>query len=229
MYFWDRHWQLAQYSWYGAGGSEGGSFPAEVNSPAVFRCVRVSRVEEPDDQYAYQTSVSIGGHVFRGILYDQGPGHDQVHDQQHYRAGDGGSGPASASAGAMMDPNSGSDLYSAPLHAFMAGTQFFPHTRSWQDLGVLLHCSCYLVQLVVVSMICSSRCKFVRASRHESNKSCASIYKVFIRNLENVDHRRIVYAFWLLMMVLLLCRTQFSFDKCFPRLLFLWLGCFYLS
>ncbi|KAG8364364.1 hypothetical protein BUALT_Bualt19G0121100 [Buddleja alternifolia] len=25
------------------------------------------------DQYAYQTSVSIGGHVFTGILYDQGP------------------------------------------------------------------------------------------------------------------------------------------------------------
>ncbi|GFP93082.1 protein shi related sequence 7, partial [Phtheirospermum japonicum] len=25
------------------------------------------------DQYAYQTSVSIGGHIFTGILYDQGP------------------------------------------------------------------------------------------------------------------------------------------------------------
>ncbi|KAK8668560.1 hypothetical protein V6N13_106013 [Hibiscus sabdariffa] len=50
-----------------------GSFPAQVTSPATFRCVRVSSVEDEGDQYAYQTSANIEGHVFKGILYDQGP------------------------------------------------------------------------------------------------------------------------------------------------------------
>ncbi|XP_058110226.1 protein SHI RELATED SEQUENCE 1-like [Magnolia sinica] len=119
-----------------------GHFPAEVNSPAVFRCVRVSALDDPDDQYAYQTAVSIGGHVFKGILYDQGP------DNQHYApAGETSSSPSrnliaaataatapslaatttSAAAAAMLDPSS---FYPTPLNAFMAGTQFFPHPRS---------------------------------------------------------------------------------------------------
>ncbi|KAL3843420.1 hypothetical protein ACJIZ3_000823 [Penstemon smallii] len=51
---------------------EEGNFPGEVSFPAVFRCVRVSSMDNVVDQYAYQTSVSIGGHVFTGILYDQG-------------------------------------------------------------------------------------------------------------------------------------------------------------
>ncbi|KAH1113363.1 hypothetical protein J1N35_006741 [Gossypium stocksii] len=54
-------------------GLELGNFPAELSSEAVFRCVRVSNVEDADDQYAYQTAVNIGGHVFKGILYNQGP------------------------------------------------------------------------------------------------------------------------------------------------------------
>ncbi|XVF30333.1 hypothetical protein REPUB_Repub16aG0048100 [Reevesia pubescens] len=55
-------------------GLEVGNFPAEVTSPATFRCVRVSSIEDAADQYAYRTAVNIGGHVFKGILYDQGPG-----------------------------------------------------------------------------------------------------------------------------------------------------------
>ncbi|KAE8715672.1 Protein SHI RELATED SEQUENCE 1 [Hibiscus syriacus] len=63
-----------------ASGLELGNFPAEVNSEVVFRCVRVSGIEDADDQYAYQTAVNIGGHVFKGILYNQGPesGYDMV-------------------------------------------------------------------------------------------------------------------------------------------------------
>lgn len=123
-----------------------GNFPAELTSEAVFRCVRVSGIEDPDEQYAYQTAVSISGHVFKGILYDHGP------DSSHYSAGEastspavisgrmgsnpppitagpsGGSGAgASAAAAALLDPSS---LYPTPLNAFMAGTQFFPHPRS---------------------------------------------------------------------------------------------------
>lgn len=119
------------------------AFPPEVNSEAIFRCVKVSAMDDADDQLAYQTAVNIGGHVFRGILYDQG--------------GDGrypSTGGESSSSGAqqllltaaatsttgtttntsnpaagntLLDPSS---LYPAPLNAFIAGTQFFPPPRS---------------------------------------------------------------------------------------------------
>ncbi|RWV79383.1 hypothetical protein GW17_00059492 [Ensete ventricosum] len=56
-----------------AGGSlDPESFPPEVSAQAVFRCVRLSHVDEADDIYAYQAAVSIGGHVFKGLLYDHG-------------------------------------------------------------------------------------------------------------------------------------------------------------
>jgi LRP1 type putative zinc finger protein len=48
-------------------------FPREVSSEALFRCVRLGPVDEPDAEVAYQTSVSIAGHVFKGILHDVGP------------------------------------------------------------------------------------------------------------------------------------------------------------
>ncbi|KAI3767954.1 hypothetical protein L2E82_18383 [Cichorium intybus] len=54
-------------------GLEVGNFPSEVTTPANFRCVRVSSIDETDDQFAYQAAVNIGGHLFKGILYDQGP------------------------------------------------------------------------------------------------------------------------------------------------------------
>ncbi|XWS45498.1 hypothetical protein CRYUN_Cryun15aG0141400 [Craigia yunnanensis] len=137
-----------------ASGLELGNFPAEVNSQAVFRCVRVSSIEDADDQYAYQTAVNIGGHVFKGILYDQGPesGYNMA------AAGESSSGgvqqlnlitagptaasntatieanasggivtAASSSTAAFLDPSS---LYATPLNSFMAGTQFFPNPRS---------------------------------------------------------------------------------------------------
>ncbi|KAK9062704.1 hypothetical protein SSX86_019893 [Deinandra increscens subsp. villosa] len=48
------------------------SLPGQVRAPAVFKCVRVTAVEDGDDEYAYQASATIGGHVFKGFLYDQG-------------------------------------------------------------------------------------------------------------------------------------------------------------
>lgn len=122
-----------------------GSFPSEVSSPAVFRCVRMSGVDDVDDQYAYQTAVSIGGHVFKGILYDQGPD-----SQFSSHPGDASSSSAvaaaatiattgnpttgaatpavaaAAAASSMLDP---ATLYATPLSAFLAGTQFFPQPR----------------------------------------------------------------------------------------------------
>ncbi|CAN1127139.1 Protein SHI RELATED SEQUENCE 5 [Linum perenne] len=133
----------------------GGHFPSEVNSAAVFRCVKVSSVDDAEEQLAYQTAVNIGGHVFKGILYDQGPDH---HHHPRYGGGDhsasgsgggqplhlmtagtsgGGAGTSGGGgggevgnpvgSGSMIDPAS---LYPAPLNAFIAGTQFFPPPRS---------------------------------------------------------------------------------------------------
>lgn len=127
-------------------GLEVGNFPAEVSSPAIFRCVRVSSIDEGEDQYAYQTAVNIGGHVFKGILYDQGPESQYMATDQSSSGGGSGStsgvhqlnlitgsssGAAAATTttvtGPFIDPNS---IYPAPLNTFMAGTQFFPPPRS---------------------------------------------------------------------------------------------------
>ncbi|OVA06177.1 Protein of unknown function DUF702 [Macleaya cordata] len=131
-------------------GLEVGNFPAEVNSTAVFRCVRVSAMDDADEQYAYQTAVNIGGHVFKGILYDQGPESHYVPGETSSgggggEGGGGGGGGGGGSSGrnfitntstvqqpsstaaALLDPSS---LYPTPFNAFMAGTQFFPHPRS---------------------------------------------------------------------------------------------------
>ncbi|KAE8704496.1 Protein SHI RELATED SEQUENCE 3 [Hibiscus syriacus] len=79
------------------------NFPPEVSYPADFRCVKVNAVDDLDEnQYAYQTAVNIAGHVFKGILYDQGPetrGGERSQQQN----------PEST----MLDP-------------FNAGMQFFP-------------------------------------------------------------------------------------------------------
>lgn len=49
-----------------------GTLPPEVHAPALFKCIRVTGVKDGQDEYAYQAVVKIGGHVFKGILYDQG-------------------------------------------------------------------------------------------------------------------------------------------------------------
>ncbi|KAL3340876.1 hypothetical protein AABB24_029164 [Solanum stoloniferum] len=124
----------------------GDHFPSEVSSQAVFRCVKVSAIDDADDQYAYHTAVNIGGHLFKGILYDQG---------LEGRYSGGGGGESSSGSGAaqhalnfitgattsttavattshqhqpavtMYDPS----VYPTPITAFLAGTQFFPPPR----------------------------------------------------------------------------------------------------
>ncbi|CAJ2646475.1 short internode related sequence [Trifolium pratense] len=119
------------------------NFPAVVSTPAEFRCVRVCSVDESEEEYAYSTAVNIGGHVFRGILYDYGPDHGS--SSYNMPAGNASSSrgggvpvqplelisgvPAGVGVGAIVDPSS---LYPAPLNTFMppSGTQFFPHPRS---------------------------------------------------------------------------------------------------
>ncbi|KAE9588355.1 hypothetical protein Lal_00003006 [Lupinus albus] len=111
-------------------GLEQGQFPPELNSQAVFRCVKVSPMYAPDERYAYQTAVNIGGHVFKGILYDQGP------DSPYIIAGGAGEGSSGGGGDAQQltlttatttgNPFDPSQLYPPPLNAFMAGTQFCP-------------------------------------------------------------------------------------------------------
>ncbi|PPR83937.1 hypothetical protein GOBAR_AA36775 [Gossypium barbadense] len=141
-----------------ASGLEVGNFPPEVNSEAMFRCVRVSGIEDGDDQYAYQTAVNIGGHVFKGILYNQGPenGYNMAAAVGESSSGDGiqqldliTAGPTAAACNAGTVAGNAScssvtaaassstvafldpsSLYAAPLNTFMAATQFFPNPRS---------------------------------------------------------------------------------------------------
>ncbi|CAA3022737.1 protein SHI RELATED SEQUENCE 1-like [Olea europaea var. sylvestris] len=114
-------------------GFELGNFPAEVNSSAVFRCVRVSAMDDAEEQYAYQTAVNIGGHVFKGILYDQGaesryPGESSSgcgESQQPLDLITAAAATTSHQGVTMLDPS----MYPTPLNSFMAGTQFFPPPR----------------------------------------------------------------------------------------------------
>ncbi|KAL0874529.1 hypothetical protein Bca101_024234 [Brassica carinata] len=50
------------------------AWPGQVRAAAVFKCVKVTAMEDGDgdDEYAYQAVVKIGGHIFKGFLYDQG-------------------------------------------------------------------------------------------------------------------------------------------------------------
>ncbi|KAJ8770948.1 hypothetical protein K2173_022120 [Erythroxylum novogranatense] len=48
------------------------NLPGQVRETAVFKCVRVTAVDDGEDEIAYQGVVKIGGHVFKGFLYDQG-------------------------------------------------------------------------------------------------------------------------------------------------------------
>ncbi|XP_073121747.1 protein SHI RELATED SEQUENCE 3-like [Henckelia pumila] len=73
-------------------GLQEGDFPVEACFPAVFRCVRVSSLDNAINQYAYQTSVSIGGRVFTGILYDQGP--EVLEGTGNYVTGESSTSPA---------------------------------------------------------------------------------------------------------------------------------------
>ncbi|KAM0877522.1 hypothetical protein ACQ4PT_035416 [Festuca glaucescens] len=124
-------------------GEGDGRFPPELSLEAVFRCVRIGPVDEPDAEFAYQTAVSIGGHTFKGILRDHGPAEEAAGQlpptsaEYHQLTGGGreGSSPAGSSeavggghgttaatsAAVLMDP------YPTPIGAFAAGTQFFPH------------------------------------------------------------------------------------------------------
>ncbi|KAE8674797.1 Protein SHI RELATED SEQUENCE 1 [Hibiscus syriacus] len=120
-----------------------GQFPPEVSSPAVFRCVKVSPMNDVEGEFAYQTAVNIAGHVFKGILYDRGPESryasggesSQAHQFNLITAASSTAAVATTTTTTATTSNPGSNmidpsLYPVPLNAFIAGTQFFPPSRS---------------------------------------------------------------------------------------------------
>ncbi|KVD98107.1 Lateral Root Primordium type 1, C-terminal, partial [Cynara cardunculus var. scolymus] len=100
-------------------------------------------MDEAEEQLAYQTALNIGGHVFKGILYDHGPEGRYNNPGEGSSSGGGGAQlqqliTSGRTAGAtastsihpavnFIDPSS---TYPTPFSAFMAGTQFFPPPRS---------------------------------------------------------------------------------------------------
>lgn len=100
------------------------SLPGQVRAPAVFKCVRVTAVDDAgQDEFAYQTTVKICGHVFKGFLYDQGvesrhvyPNLSELHLGGAGSSGNGRNGASSSSP--MLDP---SDVYAASGGGLLGG------------------------------------------------------------------------------------------------------------
>ena len=112
------------------------SLPGQVRAPAVFKCVRVTAVEDGEDEYAYQAVVKIGGHVFKGFLYDQGVENRDVYpnlSELHLgggsgSGGSGGMGRNGVSSSPMMDP---SDVYAASGGGLLGGSSAYGNPMNW--------------------------------------------------------------------------------------------------
>ncbi|KAL3621966.1 hypothetical protein CASFOL_034162 [Castilleja foliolosa] len=92
------------------------SLPGQVNAPAVFKCVRVTAVDDGEDEYAYQAVVRIGGHVFKGFLYDQGfEGNKEFPNMSDLHLGGGGGGRNGASSSNQVNVDPTHDLYAGGL------------------------------------------------------------------------------------------------------------------
>lgn len=105
--------------------------PGQVRATAVFKCVRVTAVDGGEDQYAYQAVVKIGGHVFKGFLYDQGidgrEGLPNISDLHLGGGGDGDHNAASASS-PLVDP---SGVYAASGGGVLGGPAY-GNLLSWK-------------------------------------------------------------------------------------------------
>ncbi|KAK3163039.1 hypothetical protein QOZ80_1BG0096820 [Eleusine coracana subsp. coracana] len=120
------------------------SLPRQVRAPAVFKCVRVTSIDDGEDEYAYQAMVTINGHVFKGFLYDQG-----VDDGRHASTSNddsaagvpnmselhlGGGASASASgpgnSAAMREAGLPTELYGGGGHNMIGGSGGYGNTMS---------------------------------------------------------------------------------------------------
>ncbi|KAL9255206.1 SHI RELATED SEQUENCE 5-like protein [Drosera capensis] len=135
-----------------AGLEMGPNLPAEVTTTALFKCVRVTPIDDSDEHLAYQTAVSIAGRVFKGILYNQGPEnrYNSVSAneiprgagslQQHNLLTGIGIKPSeepvveasvAGVSGLQLDgTGAAAGTFSTPINPLLAGTQLFPPPRS---------------------------------------------------------------------------------------------------
>lgn len=107
------------------------SLPGQVRAPAVFKCVKVTAVEDGDDEYAYQASATIGGHVFKGFLYDQGietRDHSSIPSFSELHLGGGGGGGGGgrnvgggSSSSPLLNP---SDVYASSGGGLVAASTY---------------------------------------------------------------------------------------------------------
>ncbi|GER40390.1 lateral root primordium (LRP) protein-related [Striga asiatica] len=89
----------------GPPGMEVGIFPPEVSSEAVFRWVKVAG--SGGDHHAYEATVNISGHIFKGILYNEGTESQYVAAAREISSGSatGGGGGGGGSASPFLDPS----------------------------------------------------------------------------------------------------------------------------
>ncbi|BBN06240.1 protein MpSHI [Marchantia polymorpha subsp. ruderalis] len=93
-----------------------GPLPSELRTQALFKCVRVTGVEDGDHEFAYQATVKIGGHIFKGVLYDQGMdnGSTSATNVADLQLG----GRSMPTSSALIDPTG---LYGNPNSALLGG------------------------------------------------------------------------------------------------------------
>lgn len=104
------------------------ALPGQVRAPAVFKCVRVTAVDDGEDEYAYQAVVKIGGHVFKGFLYDQGletrdgfPNISELHLGGGSGSGGGGGARNGGTSSPILDPP---DIYAASGGGLLGGSSY---------------------------------------------------------------------------------------------------------
>jgi LRP1 type putative zinc finger protein len=95
--------------------SSKGGLPPEVRAQALFKCVRLMGVEDGENEFAYQATVKIGGHIFKGVLYDQGVDNGQAAaaapspsalGELQLGGGNSRGGGMPSSSSALIDPSS---------------------------------------------------------------------------------------------------------------------------
>ncbi|XP_074343334.1 protein LATERAL ROOT PRIMORDIUM 1 [Apium graveolens] len=109
------------------------ALPGQVRAQAMFKCVRVTAVEDGDDEYAYQAVVNIGGHVFKGFLYDQGveanregfPNLSELHLGGGGSTAGGGGRNVGSSSAPVIDQ---SDIYATGGGGGMLGSSTYGNT-----------------------------------------------------------------------------------------------------
>jgi len=79
-------------------------------------------VDDGEDEYAYQAVVKIGGHVFKGFLYDQGvEERDAFPNISELHLGGGGGRNGASSSSPILDP---SDVYAASGGGLLGGSSY---------------------------------------------------------------------------------------------------------